>query len=174
MAGRKTKYNPKFPDVARELAALGARSTRQLAKRLGALAKKDISPATIHAWRREYPEFDAAIHAGNQTFLRDAALPSLVRLTKGYTYTEKTYQQAFPNKDGVEILPEPVLYRAVRKHMAPNPGAVGLALAIADERLNPKKKIDHSGEVVNRHGMTEEAAAVLEGLYGGKPEACNV
>lgn len=79
-AGRPTKFKPEFVKQAAKLAALGA-TDREAAEFF------EVSEATVHRWKHEFPEFCESLKVGKET--ADARVEqSLYRRALGYAHDE--------------------------------------------------------------------------------------
>lgn len=81
MAGRPTKFNKSFCQLAENYAKLGAIDT-DLANFFG------VTESTIYLWKKEYPEFSEALKRGKATV--DAQVKkSLFQRATGYAHPEE-------------------------------------------------------------------------------------
>ena len=115
MAGRKTAYRKSFVHQAREACAMGNFTLVQLGRLFG------VSKTTVWEWRRKHPEFNAACASGYNDFAVETAQGSLIKLAKGFEYTEVT-KEAVRNKRTGEVSMEET--KRVRKKVTPNINAI--------------------------------------------------
>ena len=119
------------------------REQKQIAELIG------ISPGTLYAWRKAYPEFDEAFKKGRVDWF-ERALPEVenaaYRLATGYTYKETT--QELKDVGGTLQL---VVTKVVTKHAAPNPVSnmywlQNRAPDVWKDRRNQQPEADETGE----------------------------
>lgn len=81
--GQPTKYRPEYVDQVRTLCTEGFTDAR--------LAKFwKVNRDTIHTWKKEYPDFLAAMNEGKERFDTDKVEKALYKRAIGYTYYEVT------------------------------------------------------------------------------------
>lgn len=115
MAGRPTKYDEKFAELAYSFCLLGA-DDAFLAEEFG------IDVATLHRWKLKHSEFCDSIKRGKA--IADAKIvKSLYKRAKGFDFTEKTYELKKVKTDQGDK-EEMVLTKKVLKHIAPDPVSI--------------------------------------------------
>ncbi|MCT4626982.1 hypothetical protein [Halodesulfovibrio sp.] len=115
MAGRKTAYRKNYAKQAREACAMGNFTLAQLGRLFG------VSKTTVWEWRQKHPEFDAACAGGYNDFALETAHGSLIKLAKGFNYTEVTKEAVKDKKTGDVSMEET---KRVRKMVTPNINAI--------------------------------------------------
>jgi hypothetical protein len=145
--GRPTLFRPEMIEQARKLAYLGA-TDREMAEFF------EVSEATLHRWKHEYPEFCESAKLGKEA--ADARVEqSLYRKAVGYTYdSEKVFQF------GGQIVRAPVV-----EHVPPSDTAIIFWLKNR-RRDQWRDRQDVELEVVDRAAAIAEARARL--IEGGE------
>jgi hypothetical protein len=109
--GRPVEYQPKFADIARAMAKLGA-TDHEIAEELG------VVTSTVWRWRSKHPDFCSALLEGKEAF-DDRIERSLAQKAAGYTFhTEKVMQ--FEGQ---------VIRADIVEHIPPDVGAIKLWLS---------------------------------------------
>lgn len=117
MAGRPTKYNEKFADLAYSFCLLGA-DDAFLALEFG------VDEATINRWKIKYPEFCESLKKGKA--IADAKIvQSLYKRAKGFDFTERHYElKKVKTAEGEAEKEEMVCVKKVVKYIAPDPVSI--------------------------------------------------
>ena len=144
MAGRKSPYKKSYVAQAREACAMGGFSNAKLGKLFG------VTKNTIWKWRQKHPDFDAACREGFESFAAEEARSSLIKLTKGFTYTEVTKEAVRDKQTGQVAMEET---KRVRKMVVPNMNAVRMVF----ERCDREQEQQQSG------GELSDLIAELDG-----------
>lgn len=101
-AGRPTKYDPSFNDMAYKLCLLGF-TDAELATFF------EVHEDTINEWKNVHEAFSVSVNKGKA--IADAEVAnSLHKRAVGFSYEENTYEKG-------------LLTKTVEKEMAPDPGA---------------------------------------------------
>jgi hypothetical protein len=82
--GTTSRYRPEFVALARALCEDNGADNRALAARFG------IGIGCLRLWKRQYPDFDAAILEGKAIFDTRMVVPALLKRALGYEYNEVT------------------------------------------------------------------------------------
>jgi len=139
-AGRPTKYDPeKHPQLAYEFCAENGFTDKKLAKAFA------VDVATVNKWKKEYPEFYESVKRGKDIFDTGKVENSLLRRSKGFMATEKTFEQIF-NKTTNKL--EMVETKRVKKLMAPDPTSMIFWLKNRNpERWRDKQDVKLEGDL---------------------------
>jgi hypothetical protein len=109
-AGRHTDYREEFAQQARVACEEGGFTDLKLARLFG------VCRSTIANWKKEHPEFKAAVQEGKDAFDSAVAEDCLLKRVKGFRYTEVTRE---PAEDG-----EMAVVRKVSKMVVPDTKAI--------------------------------------------------
>lgn len=152
--GRKSKFNPKYAEKARELCAEKGYTDKNLAVHF------KVSEATINRWKKEFSEFCESLKKGKDEFDSRVVEQSLLKRAAGYSYVETTRELQDSDSDstvvdedeGSEIpIQTLVVTKKVTKHMAPDVTAQIFWLKNRQpQRWSDKKEIDHRIEDVSK------------------------
>lgn len=128
-AGRPSKYEKRFIDMAFEIMSLGATMPK-----LAAIL--NVNQDTLYEWQKKYPELSESIQRGRDDWDSENVEKALKKRAMGFTYTEKTYEKPvitlIPGKDKavqaelerqIDML-EPILVKEVKKYVAPSDQAL--------------------------------------------------
>ena len=144
--GRKPKFKPGFCKIIEEMMQDGATDI-QIAKTLR------IGVSTFYEYLQEYPEFMEARKRGEKIII-EKVKGALVQRALGYE-TEEIEQKISKNRaTGAEV---PILLKKVKKHVAPDVGAIVFYLKnkAPDEF---KDKFEFDGEALKN--ITVEVVSV--------------
>jgi len=112
--GQPTKYEPEFAAQAELLCELGATDLK-LAKFF------EVAKSTVGNWKREHPDFAAAVRSGKDRFDSEKVERSLLRRANGYKFIEVTRElRAPPNDQESESVAALAVTKKVTKHIAPD------------------------------------------------------
>jgi hypothetical protein len=147
-AGRPTKYDSNFCEIARKLCLLG-HTDKDLAKFF------EISVSTLNNWKIDYPEFLESLNAGKVLADSDVA-EGLYKRATGFAYEEVTFEKIMikegdgtfmkpDDADNDDIRLEPFKKKVVLKEIAPDPGAALSWLKNRQpKKWRDKQEIDHT------------------------------
>lgn len=128
-AGRPTKYDPKYCEMAHALATQGATDV-EIADAL------DVHVATYYRWRAEHVELREATVAGKEA-ADDRVEASLYHRAVGYSHEAV---KIFPGGDRPTIVP-------YREHYPPDTQAASLWLRNRrPEKWRDKQDVEHTGK----------------------------
>lgn len=162
MAGRKSSYRKSYAKQAREACAMGNFTLAQLARLFG------VSKTTIWDWRQKHEEFDAACAGGCDDFALETARSSLLKLTKGFSYTEVT-KEAVLNK--LTKTTEMRETKRVRKMVVPNINAIKTVFDRAEREQAQQGSGELSDLIADLDGNTRTLTPAERGLVPDGEEA---
>ncbi|MEZ6852102.1 hypothetical protein [Halodesulfovibrio aestuarii] len=163
MAGRKTAYRKSYAKQAREACAMGNFSLVQLGRLFG------VSKTTVWEWRQKYSEFDEACNGGYEDFALETARGSLLKLTKGFNYTEVTKEAVHNKKTGEVVMQET---KRVRKMVVPNINAIRTVFDRADrEQAQQQSSGELSDLIAEIDGHSRALTPAERGLFPEDGEA---
>lgn len=156
MAGRKTSYKKSYVTQAREACAMGGFSNAKLGRLFG------VTKNTIWKWRKKYPDFDSACKQGFEDFAIDEARGSLMKLVKGFSFTEVTKEAVTNKLTGQTLMFET---KRVRKHVQPSINAVKIVLDRFDaEQATQQTGGELSDLIAEIDGVTRSLTPTERGL----------
>ncbi|KAF1077654.1 hypothetical protein [Halodesulfovibrio sp. MK-HDV] len=156
MAGRKTSYKKSYVAQAREACAMGGFSNAKLGRLFG------VTKNTIWKWRKKYPDFDAACKQGFEDFAIDEARGSLMKLVKGFSFTEVTKEAVTNKLTGQTLMLET---KRVRKHVQPSVNAVKIVMDRVDaEQATQQTSGELSDLIAEIDGVTRSLTPTERGL----------
>jgi hypothetical protein len=122
--GRPPAYQPKFSDIARGMAKLGA-TDFEIAEELG------VATSTVWRWRSKHPDFCSALIEGKD-FFDDRVERSLAQKAIGYSY----HSEKIMSFEGAVIRADIV------EHVPPDVGAIKMRLGnrrpVAQKKTAPR------------------------------------
>ena len=140
-AGRKGKYEYWIsPDglLLIEGWARDGLSKEQIAKNIG------VRLETILEWEKRFPQLSEVIKKGREVVVRELE-NALIKRAKGYEVEETTEELRFNRQTGQNELE---IVKRVKKHVAPDTGAIAFALKnYSPDKWRDRKDIELSGQV---------------------------
>lgn len=151
-AGRKGKYEYWIsPDGLLRIEgwARDGLSKEQIAKNIG------INVKTLWDWERTYPPICNALKKGREVVVRELE-NALIKRAKGYEVEETTEELKWNQATRKQEL---MVTKRVKKHIAPDTGALAFALKnYAPDKWRDRKDVEISGQLDTNPfaGLTEE------------------
>jgi hypothetical protein len=140
-AGRKGKYEYWIsPDglLLIEGWARDGLSEEQIARNMG------CAYSTFRAWRDKYPALSAVLKKGREVVVRELE-NALIKRAKGYEVEETTEELKW---NQVTRKQELMVTKRVKKHIAPDTGALAFALKnYAPDKWRDRKDVEISGQL---------------------------
>lgn len=140
-AGRKGKYEYWISSDGLLLIEGWARdglSEEQIARNIG------CAYSTLREWKERFPAISAVLKKGREVVVRELE-NALIKRAKGYEVEETTEELRFNRQTGQNELE---IVKRVKKHVAPDTGAIAFALKnYAPDKFRDRKDIELSGQV---------------------------
>ena len=137
--GRPTDYKEEYDRMAKVACREGGFTDKKLALLF------DCSPETIRAWKKAHKGFLVSIQEGKDEFDKDKVETALLKVCKGYRFTEKTKEarpviviDAEGNRE--EVGTELMVTKTVRKLLTPNVRGIEFWLRNRDRKRWPDTK----------------------------------
>ena len=137
--GRPTDYKEEYDRMAKVACSQGGFTDNKLALLF------DCNPSTIRMWKKEHDGFSTSIQEGKDEFDTDKIENTLLKVCKGYRFTEKT-SEARPvilvDAEGKreEIGTELMVTKTVRKLLTPNERGIEFWLRNRNRKRWPDTK----------------------------------
>jgi len=146
--GRPPKYKPEYPDIVYEYLSQTGAGKAKLAKLLR------VSRETIYAWMETHKKFSDSITKGLEHYNNIAVKKSLLKISKGFRYTETIKEDKKPIK-------------TIRKYVPPNISAIKHWQVNRDPKnWRDQKEVRHSGNIGVRAMKDDELEKELARLEG--------
>jgi len=141
---KQSKFDDDYPRMAQVACAEGGFTDIKLAKLF------NVQKSTINNWKKEYPEFKAALKAGKDTFDIEVVEKSFLKRCTGYNFTEITREPQITkvmHGDGTqEEVYKMVVTKRVRKHVVPDAkGCMDWLTNRAPDRWKKSKHVEITG-----------------------------
>ncbi|MBP3880036.1 MAG: helix-turn-helix domain-containing protein [Lachnospiraceae bacterium] len=140
-AGRKGKYEYWIsPDGLLRIEgwARDGLSKEQIAKNIG------VRVETIIDWEKRFPQFSKALKKGREVVVRELE-NALIKRAKGYEVEETTEELKWNQATRKQEL---MVTKRVKKHIAPDTGALAFALKnYAPDKWRDRKDVEISGQL---------------------------
>lgn len=122
-SGRPTDYKEEYDRMAKVACSQGGFTDKKLALLF------DCSPETIRAWKKAHDGFMVSIQEGKDEFDSDKVETALLKVCKGYLFTEKTREarpvvQIDAEGNREQVGTELMITKTVRKVLTPNDRAI--------------------------------------------------
>jgi len=160
--GCPTKYREEFVGLVRAICEETRPTDKQLCKILGKfIQEKPLSQETFATWRKTYPDFNDALITGRDAFNSRNIEKSLVKIARGFHFTEVTKEPSILRLQGkTPLIVSPTLHvtKKVRKFIPPNQKSIEYFL---DNRAHLRWKSRQIHEITGKDGnpltVTHEA-----------------
>lgn len=140
-AGRKGKYEYWIsPDGLLRIEgwARDGLSEEQIARNIG------CSYSTLKEWKNKFPAFSAVLKKGREVVVRELE-NALIKRAKGYEVEETTEELKWNQATRKQEL---MVTKRVKKHIAPDTGALAFALKnYAPDKWRDRKDVEISGQL---------------------------
>jgi hypothetical protein len=141
----QSKYQEDYPRIAEVACSEGGFTDLKLARLF------DVSKSTINNWKKDYPEFKAALKVGKDVFDTTVVEASFLKRCTGYAFNETTREPAEIvelNKHSLsEKVVKMVITKRVRKHVVPDAkGCLDWLCNRAPDRWKKSKHVEITGK----------------------------
>lgn len=146
--GRPTKYKTEYANQAEKLCLLGA-TDKKLIDFFG------VTESTFYLWKQIHKDFSESIK--NAKDERDELVErSLLERASGYSHPDTH----------ISVASGEVIKTSIIKHYPPDPTSMIFWLKNRQpEKWRDRRELEHSGEVVNKHELSEELQNLLDETY---------
>ncbi len=143
--GAPTKYDEDYPRMAQVACEEGGFTDQKLAKLF------NVAKSTINVWKKDHPEFKAALKAGKDLFDTEVIEKAFFKRCSGFSYNETTREpqitKVFKADGTEEEVYKMVVTKRVRKTITPDAkGCMDWLTNRAPERWKKSKHVEITGQ----------------------------